>query len=265
LTLRGLADDASYQLPWEALQNLSYVSAMRTIACIGNPGGGDWIANATWGGVALGPVLQSLPLSATRPYAKLTSADGYQTGLPVATLLAPTTLLAYHMEGQALSHSHGYPVRLLVSDLYGQKMPKALTEIEFMEQPFIGYWEAYGWSQEGRVQTQAFFTAPQMGAPLRGGAMLQGLAFAGARRIVRVEVSADGGEWQTAHLIQPPEPDVWTPWYLQWLAPAPGEYQLEVRATDSDGFTQSQRPDPFFKRPHKQGNALIHSITVEVR
>lgn len=265
LSIRGLTMDAPHTLTWEALQQLPKLDTVRTIACINNPNGSEFISTAAWEGVALHQILAGLPIPPEHRYAKLTSADGYQTGLPLSILLHEDTVLAYRMNNQPLPPEHGYPVRLLVGNVYGQKMPKWITQIEFTSTPFKGFWEAYGWSDEAIVQPHAFFTSPTEGNQLRGGAILQGLAFAGARRIAKVEVSADGGDWQAAHLLQPPAANIWTPWYLRWIAPSTGRYHLEVRATDSDGNTQIQRPDPFFKRPQKNGNALIQGITVEVR
>ena len=55
-------------------------------------------------------------------------------------------------------------------------------------------------------------------------------------------------------------PDTWRQWEFHWLA-TPGEHRLTVRATDADGYVQTDEISP----PAPSGATGWHSITVRVR
>jgi hypothetical protein len=61
--------------------------------------------------------------------------------------------------------------------------------------------------------------------------------------VVRVEVSADGGEtWADAVLDEPGARFAWQGWRHE-LEVAPGEHVLCCRATDTEGRTQPSEPE----------------------
>ncbi len=67
---------------------------------------------------------------------------------------------------------------------------------------------------------------------------MRGRSWSGKGKIVRVEVSLDGGRnWQMARIREPNLPYAWTRWDIDWH-PTPGEYLLQARATDNLGNTQ---------------------------
>ena len=78
---------------------------------------------------------------------------------------------------------------------------------------------------------------------LRAGRVeLEGRAWSGSARIVRVDVSDDGGRtWGKAVLGEPGGPHAWIPWTFPWEA-RPGEHELCCRATDETGRTQPLEP-----------------------
>jgi DMSO/TMAO reductase YedYZ molybdopterin-dependent catalytic subunit len=47
------------------------------------------------------------------------------------------------MNGEALPHRHGHPLRLIVPGWYGVASVKWLTEIEVIDRPFCGYFQGY--------------------------------------------------------------------------------------------------------------------------
>ena len=66
---------------------------------------------------------------------------------------------------------------------------------------------------------------------------------ASSRRIVRVDVSCDGGRfWQQASLQHGSSPWSWTLWHITVDLPK-GEHELVVRAWDSAGQTQPAASD----------------------
>ncbi|MFG2073150.1 hypothetical protein [Nonomuraea maritima] len=75
--------------------------------------------------------------------------------------------------------------------------------------------------------------------PLPGPHVVRGRSWSGQGRIVRVEVSLDGGTtWREAlhhgaHLVK-----AWLPWHVNWAPRHTGPHVLMARATDETGTTQ---------------------------
>jgi DMSO/TMAO reductase YedYZ molybdopterin-dependent catalytic subunit len=225
-----------------------------TLECIGNPPDGSAIGNAEWTGVKLKPLLERAGVRKSAVYVALRAADGYATGVPATEIMRDENWLVYLMNGQRLPAKHGYPLRIFIPGKYGMKQPKWLTDIEFVATPFIGFWEARGWSNEAwRLVNSGFFyprrpegildllsfeSAAEVTAPLD----IAGWALAGPSGIRRVEVSSDDGRtWHNAQLSQDRSPYVWTVWKYHFAPPKPGDYLVRVRATDGAGHTQPDR------------------------
>jgi DMSO/TMAO reductase YedYZ molybdopterin-dependent catalytic subunit len=152
-----------------------------------------------------------------------------------------------------LPAEHGFPLRIFIPGKYGMKQPKWLTGIELVNQPFIGYWEARGWSNEAwrKVNSGFFFPRPSGGildilsfdtsAKVTAPVNLTGWALAGPAGIRRVEVSTDNGlTWHAARLLKNSSPYIWTVWQYHFAPAKPGDYEVRVRATDGNGITQPQ-------------------------
>jgi DMSO/TMAO reductase YedYZ molybdopterin-dependent catalytic subunit len=64
-------------------------------------------------------------------------------------------LLAYAMNGEPLPIQHGHPVRLVVPGWYAVASVIWLTEIELIDRPFAGHYEAdkywYQWERAGQT------------------------------------------------------------------------------------------------------------------
>ena len=60
-------------------------------------------------------------------------------------------LVAYELEGEALSSAHGGPARLYVAPMYGYKSLKWLESIEVTSKVIPGYWEERGYDVDGWV------------------------------------------------------------------------------------------------------------------
>ena len=77
-----------------------------------------------------------------------------------------------------------------------------------------------------------------------GSERVQGIAFAGDRRIAGVEVSTDDGEtWAPAELREELGPLAWRFWSFDFDA-SPEEHLLAVRAVDGDGVPQIAEIQP---------------------
>ena len=138
--------------------------------------------------------------------------------------------------------SHGFPVRMVVPGLYGYvSATKWVTELELSTfDDFDAYWVRRGWAAEGPIKTMSRIDTPRHDAGLRPGTvMIAGVAWAQHRGITNVEVQVDEGPWQEARLADEPTIDAWRQWAVDWQA-SPGTHRLRVRATDADGYLQTE-------------------------
>lgn len=234
---------------------------IRVIESANNPVGGELVANLRLRGAQLAELLGRVNISPEATHARLEAADGYTAGVALAQIAHPATLLVYAIDGAPLTPAHGGPARIHIPGLYGYKMPRWLTRIRFTNAPYRGYWESRGWSDSGEVRTHAIIHTPatnacnvRVGQPIA----IQGVALAGLRRIARVEVQIDGGEWMPARLAPGGSPLAWTQWHLVWTFAAPGVYQIGARATDDTGFAQSREGG----EPFPDGADGIHRVTI---
>jgi len=239
LEIEGLVEKP-LSLTHDEVRALPAVEGMRTLECIGNPVGGNQIGNAIWKGFYLEELLKQAGVQEKAVRAQLAAADGYWTSVDREWITQPGVLMAYEMNGEPLPPKHGYPLRILMPGLYGQKNPKWITGIRFTDQIVQGYWEGRGWSDVASVQTNSQIWEPRRrGVELVSGEIVvHGIAYAAPREIVRVELGINDEEWLIAELTHGPSPLVWTQWRVVWQA-TPGDYRLSVRATDSAGFTQA--------------------------
>lgn len=245
-------------LNYQELQTLPLSNMVCTVACVGNPAGGNWMGNGLWRGTSIHNVLEQATATPEARYVHFLSADDYATSLPLDRV--SDAILAFELNGHTLTPEHGFPVRLIVPGLYGYKMPKWLQKIELSDAPLAGFWEGRGWSADGEVQTTSAIFSPRPAEAVSGIVTISGIAYAGTRRITQVEVSIDSGSWMPVPFAASTPPR-WTSWQIDWTPPAPGEYLVKVRATDSDGFTQNQDASA---KPFPNGARGLHSIVVRV-
>lgn len=230
--------------------DLAYLEALpardkeHTLECIGGGPANQLVGNAVWSGLPLTEILAALgvevPASAVE--LRIVGADGYATSIPIADLDTPVWL-AWRMNGEPLPERHGTTVRMLTPGRYGTKNPKWIVALDFVDAPFVGFWEERGWSNDASYKPNGLVAAPVDGGSLPPGAVrVLGTAFAGRDPIVRVEVSVDDGPWTDATLTYQGGPDVWTLWAWDWDA-TEGDHTVRVRVTTESGATDSGVPE----------------------
>jgi DMSO/TMAO reductase YedYZ molybdopterin-dependent catalytic subunit len=223
-----------------------------TLECISNPVGGPLIGTTLWSGPSFRDVLaDARPLDTAR-YAHLLSDDGFDEVIDLATIQAdPRIMLAHAWNGQPLPAEHGFPLRVYVTDVYGMKQPKWITEVVLVPDPIPGYWVRRGWdSRAQRRTTSVIDTVATSDLIRRGGQTfvpVGGIADAGARGISKVEVQVDGGPWEAAQLRQPLSQLTWVIWRYEWPWQQ-GDHVFAVRAYDGQGQLQITRQNPPFSR-----------------
>jgi len=259
LTVDGLVD-TPLKLKLDDVKALPSETFMRTLECIGNPVGGPLIGNTNWKGFRISDLLSRTRVQSKATHARFEAADGYFTSVELKWLFQSDTILVYEMNGEPLPPEHGFPLRILMPGLYGQKMPKWITHIEFIDHAQAGIWEEQGWSYTASVKTNSIVRYPESDNISAGPQVIYGVAFAGDREITDVEVQADDGEWRKAQLLKGPQ-YVWTQWAIEWNA-APGRHTLSARASDATGFTQSERASGLLSGSFPAGTDAIHSVLV---
>jgi DMSO/TMAO reductase YedYZ molybdopterin-dependent catalytic subunit len=261
LHIHGLVDHET-TLTLDDIRAFPKVESLRTLECIGNPVGGPLIGNVVWAGMEAAALWEQVGIQPRAVRARFEAEDDYTTSVELKWITQPGVLLVYELNGDPLPQEHGYPLRILMPGLYGQKMPKWIREIEFIDRPHLGYWESRGWSDVASVQTNSIIKQPENLARLPVGPVpVYGVAFAGLRTITRVEVRIEDGEWMEAELLQDPSSLVWTQWSFVWPATS-GSHKVSVRATDSDGFTQSSEGNSILSSSFPAGTDDIHAIVV---
>ncbi len=260
------------------LQRLPSQTLVVTLECAGNgrsqlkpPVDGEkWqlgaVSTAEWAGVPLSEVLDRAGVTAGAQEVVFRGADGgtvdgrtgpirYERGLKLDHARVPDVLLAYAMNGESLPVQHGYPLRLVVPGWYGVASVKWLTDIEVIDRPFDGFFQAdrywYEWEQNGPMRREpvtvqrvrALITEPEPQEEVQPGELtVRGVAWSGSAAIARVDVSLGSGPWQQARMVGEASRHGWQWWELQTRLDQPGDVVLRARATDFAGHTQPEEP-----------------------
>ena len=159
-------------------------------------------------------------------------------------------IIAYAYNGEPLRPANGYPARLLLPGYEGNMCIKWVRRIELADGPGMFRDEtskytdplANGTARQFSfvMDAKSIITAPSYPARLTPNAWTQisGLAWSGRGKIVRVDVSTDGGKsWTVATLQEPVLSLAHTRFTLSWQwdgKPA----TLMSRAVDETGGTQ---------------------------
>ncbi len=235
-----------------------------TLECVSNEVGGNLISSARWSGVPLSQLLSEAGVKAGASWVVFECADGYDVGVPLLRAQGQGALLALNMNGERLPREHGFPARVLVPGLYGMMNAKWVRQVRLVDQPHAGYWQRKGWTNEGAIRLTAIIAVAPTSV-VRGRAVeIGGVAFAGERRIVRVEVTQDGGAtWAVASLEPPLSPYAWTIWTYNWTSSAEGIRRLEVRAVEEGGGNGTEQTRARAS-PYPTGAAGLDAVEVTV-
>ena len=262
LKITGLVD-RPVELTFEDLLDLPMVERFVTLSCVSNRVGGTLVGHARWLGVPLADLLDRAGVQADATQIVGRSVDGFTVGFPAeAASDGREALVAVAMNGEPLPFDHGFPARLVVAGLYGYvSATKWLSEIELTTwDAFDAYWIPRGWSKEAPVKTQSRVDVPRQNERLDAGTVpIAGVAWAPNRGVARVEVQVDDGPWIEAELSAELSKDSWRQWAIDWEATT-GEHVIQVRATDSNGDTQTEQ----VTAPAPNGATGYHSRNVVV-
>lgn len=220
-----------------------------TLMCIGGGPHNLAIGNAVWSGLPVTELFEILgiPIPDGVVEIKFSGADGYSTSIPISDLydegLHGPLWLVWKMNGEDLPAEHGTVCRFLTPGRYGQKNPKWPVSIEFVAEPYLGFWESFGWSNDASYAATGLLLNPSSttNVPV-GPVVVQGVAFAGKDPIVAVNLRIDRGEWQPATITYAPGADIWAVWSFDYDV-LEGEHTLQVQSTTASGAKSNEDPD----------------------
>jgi DMSO/TMAO reductase YedYZ molybdopterin-dependent catalytic subunit len=140
----GLVEKA-VRLNWEEFNRLAKVEVTRDFHCVTR-----WSRfNNRWQGVPIREVLRLVKIGIGAGFVLVHAEQGYTANIPLPDLDRDDVLFATHHDGQPLTPEHGYPLRLVVPQLYGWKSVKWVRGLEFLDRDVPGFWEQNGYHMLG--------------------------------------------------------------------------------------------------------------------
>jgi len=86
-----------------------------------------WYAERDWQGLAVADLLDAAEVKGDAGWVRFRSVTGYRWSLPIDD--ARDALLATHVDGERLTHGHGFPLRLVAPDRRGYQWVKWVEEV----------------------------------------------------------------------------------------------------------------------------------------
>jgi sulfane dehydrogenase subunit SoxC len=261
------------------LKRFPSVSRIHFIECSGNLGrtaGPDTTpgqlagltSTSEWTGVSLATLLTEV---GAHPRASWFLAEGMDAArltrsIPTSKAMQDA-FIAYGQNGEALRPEQGYPARLFLPGWEGNTHVKWLRRIELSDRPFMTREETSKYTEpfaDGtarmfsfRMDARSLITRPAYPIVLAPGWVeISGIAWTGAGKIRRVDVSTDGGRtWNAARLQEPVLSKAHTRFAFQWNWTG-GEAVIMSRAVDETGYMQPTRAELLAQRG--PGTATYH-------
>lgn len=209
------------------------------------------LSGAEWTGVLLSVLLREAGVSREAKWIIAEGADAARMNRSVPLEKAwDDVIVAYGQNGEAIRPEQGYPMRLVLPGWEGNIQIKWLHVIKVTDKPYQTREETSKYTDlkgDGMalqftfvMEAKSVISYPSAQVPVRGPGFVEvrGLAWSGRGRIVRVEVSSDGGKtWGLAELQDPVLPRALTLFRFpyQWDG---REAFLQSRCTDETGYVQ---------------------------
>ena len=269
LRVSGLVD-SPLELSMSDLRAMPSTELVFGFECSGNRGPLNGLSsNGRWTGVSLRTVLEQAGLQdRAREFVffgadhgeeevefrgRISTVDQqYGRSLQRDIALSDEPLLAYDLNGAALSTHQGRPLRLLVPGWYGAPNVKFLSEIHVQEDQYLGKYQArwyrtlkgemvngeMKWKETAitKMRLKSYIArVTRIGNQHR----VFGVIMHDGTPIESVEVKVDDGPWQSATLDSSMTDQYsWKFFTYDWNGATPGEHTVTSRATDANGYVQ---------------------------
>lgn len=252
----------------DSLSRYPLVSRIQFLECSGNSGANNapeppqqpasgihgLVSCSEWTGVPLGVLLEEAGVQRDARWIVAEGADAAAMSRSVPLDKAfDDAIVAIYQNGERLRPGNGYPMRLFLPGWEGNACVKWLRRLEITSMPAMTKDETSKYTDllpSGEALQFTFpmgvksvITSPSGGLAMQGPGLYQisGIAWSGAGRIRRVEISADGGRsFADAALDDPVLPKALTRFRMPWRwdgAPA----VIQSRAVDETGAVQPTR------------------------
>jgi DMSO/TMAO reductase YedYZ molybdopterin-dependent catalytic subunit len=236
-----------------------------TIECSGNTpinAANGQVSTGLWTGVGLASILKECVL---KPEARevvffgldiereRTSPDEIPHGRSVFVqdALDADAILAFALNGQALTPEHGFPLRVILPGWYGMTQIKWLGEIRVIDRRYEGPHMSrnYHRMEVGDPVTEMSISKKRLKSVVarvtrrkessgRYRYRIAGAAWSGSSPVQSVEVSIDNTPWRPAILGEKHGDYAWTLWSLDWDDAVSGPHTIVSRAIDMAGDVQ---------------------------
>jgi sulfane dehydrogenase subunit SoxC len=252
----------------DVLMRYPLETQIRFVECSGNSGAlgapqpvqatsGDLnglLSGSEWTGVRLATLLNEAGVT---PGAKWVIAEGADAAamsrsIPLGKCM-DDAMIALFQNGEAIRPEQGYPMRLLLPGFEGNMNVKWIRRLNVTDAPVDARDETSHYTElmpGGKARQYMFpmgakslILKPSFGMNLQGPGWyeISGLAWSGAGRIAKVEVSKNGGKtWEIAALSGPVLPKALTRFRAPWDWKGQASTLLS-RATDETGDMQPTR------------------------
>jgi len=225
-------------------------------------------STSEWTGVPLAALFREAGASPKATWFLAEGMDAAKLTRSIPTEKAyQDAFIAYGQNGEPIRPEQGYPARLFLPGWEGNSNVKWLRRIELSDRPFMTREETSKYTEPFANGTARMFsfamdarsliTSPAYPKTVeRGWIEISGIAWTGAGKIRRVDVSTDGGRtWNAATLQEPVISRAHTRFRYQWKWN--GEQSvLMSRAIDETGYMQPTRAELLAQRG--PGTATYH-------
>jgi len=254
----------------ETLMRYPMESRICFIECTGNSGtysqpepqqttaGGlnGLLSCSEWTGVRLATLLEEAEVTRGAKWVVAEGADAaaMSRSVPLEKCL-DDAMIALYQNGEAIRPEQGYPMRLLLPGFEGNTNVKWLHRLNVVDEPVNTKDETSRYTDlmpNGKARqytllqgVKSLIVRPSFEMTMKGPGFYEvsGLAWSGAGRISKVEVSTDGGKsWALAALGAPVVPKALTRFRLAWQWNGRPSV-LMSRATDEKGEVQPTRSE----------------------
>src|SRR5258708_23296899 len=220
------------------------------------------MGNAMWTGVRLRELLD---VAGVKSGSLQGQFQGLETGqgpkglgsnlflksLDLGNAVLDDCIVAYLMNGEPLPMLNGFPVRLVAPGYFATYWTKSLSWIRALETPDDNFWMKTAYRipdtprgtttpedmKAGKVKTipieripvRTVLISPDGSSkiPAGLGVTLRGIAFSGYGKVVKVEVSDDGGStWQAGEVCEDHGAYSFRGWQSAWMPKTPGRYSI---------------------------------------
>ncbi len=212
-------------------------------------------SQSEWTGVMLSTLLREVGIHTTAQWLLAEGGDAalMTRSIPVKKAL-DDAMVVYAQNGEALRPQQGYPVRLLLPGWEGNTSVKWLRRIEVSDMPFMtreetskytetikgGFYRQFSFDMDAR----SIITFPSYPKQVeKGWIEIQGIAWTGRGKVLRVDVTTDSGKtWLPAQLQEPVLDKAHVRFRFLWNWNG-DETEIASRVTDETGYQQ-----PFLKQ-----------------